>query len=280
MKNILFILAVLVIGISSCTEDLKTDFKGKSEHLLMVEGYITTDTTAHKVILSRTFDFSDTAMIYERGAIVTISDSLNVYPLTEYEPGIYLTDSNVFGEIGHTYILNITLSDGTQHEAVSHLNAVSTIDSIRFAKEYFEFTDSYYYKAYFYGQEPPGKGQFYIWNLYLNDSLFNDTINETRFEEDEWVDGNYLEDFDVYWVEEESVRGDTIEVMLEMESIPEEYNDFLIELMMETTWRGSPWDPFPANISTNISGEAVGFFVAKAVTRAKVTYYKSIEEKE
>ena len=58
-----------------------------------------------------------------------------------------------------------------------------------------------FYKVYFYGLEPPELGQFYLWNLYLNDSLVNDTINETRFEEDSWVNGSYMKDFDIEFKE-------------------------------------------------------------------------------
>ena len=117
-----------------------------------------------------------------------------------------------------------------------------------------------------------------MWNVYLNDSLINDTINETAFEEDTYVNGEYLENLEIYWLEEKNVNHDTVKVELEMISIPEEYYTYLIEIMSETTWRGSPWDPTPANVSTNISNGGAGFFVAMAKTSQTVMYYKTEEE--
>ena len=60
---------------------------------------------------------------------------MNIFNLTENEPGIYVTDSTVFGIPGRTYTLNIVTKDGDTFVASSKLNTVSAIDSIRFVKE-------------------------------------------------------------------------------------------------------------------------------------------------
>ena len=272
---ILFILSVFIL--SNCTEDLNTDYKGKSTNRLIVDGSITTDTTAHIVKLSRTLDFNATGINYETGATVTISDSEHIYILNEISPGTYSTDSSVYGVPGKTYSLYIETSDGEVYEASSRLNPISGIDSIKFVKEYFDLANMNFYKLYFYGQEDPEPGQFYLWNLYFNDSLVNDTIDETTFVEDEMVNGNYISDFDIYWIEEDDVKLDTFTIKLEMLSIPEEYYFYLVDIMSETSWRGSPWDPMPANVPTNISNNAVGFFVAQAKTSLSMFYTKPVE---
>lgn len=263
---------------AACTEELDVDYAGESNNKLVVEGRITTDTMAHTIKLTRTVDFNAEDIQPERNAIVTIFDGDKIIELTENEPGIYQTAPDVYGEVGKTYTLNIELDNEQKYEAVSQLNPVSTIDSIRFVKESFSFTDDLYI-VYFYGQEPPEKGNFYYWNLYLNDSLVNDTIDETRFESDAFVNGQYIYDFDIYWVDEETVPWDTVEVTLEMLSIPEDYNSFLIEVFSETSWRGGPFDPTPANVLTNVSNGGIGFFYAAAINRETITYYKSEAEK-
>jgi hypothetical protein len=270
----LFTIIAAAIG---CTEPLDLDYTGKSSNSLVVDGSITTDTMAHKVVLSRTVDFTSPNAVYETNATVTLTDGEILYPLNEKEPGVYYTENNVYGVIGKTYYLNITTSDGATYEAQSTLNAISAIDSIIFVKEYEDLLEKNFYKLYFFGQESPELGQYYMWNLYLNDSLVNDTIDETPFQEDAWVNGKYLSYFDVFWLEEEAVNYDTIEVVLEMYSIPKEYYTFLYEVMSETTWRGGPWDPTPSNVSTNITNGGLGFFVAKARTYAKQMYYKPLE---
>lgn len=264
----------------ACTEELDTDYSGNSNNRLVVDGRITTDTMAHTIKLSRTVDFNASGIVMEEGAAVTISDGENLISLNEVEPGIYQTSPDVYGETGKIYALNIKLESGEEYTASSKLNSISTIDSIRFVRESFSFIEKDHYIVYFYGQEPAEKGNHYFWNLYLNDSLYNDTIDESRFESDIFVNGQYIYDFDIYWVDLEEVPWDTTEVTLEMMSIPEAYNSYLIEVFSETSRRGGPFDPTPANVSTNISNGAIGFFYAAAVTRKSITYIKTEEEKQ
>ncbi len=276
-----YLLLSLLTGFFSCTEKIETDYKGSSDNRLIVEGSITTDTMAHKVILSRTVDFNASRAAMETGALVTISDGEHVYTLSESadEPGIYKTNPDVYGVPGNEYLLEVTLENGETYSAISEMKQVSAIDSIRFELVDISFAGEHYI-AYFSGQEPPEPGNRYMWNVYINDSLWNDTISETYFEEDTWVNGQYVSDLDIYWMDPEKVNfiNDTAVVLMEMYSIPQDYYIYLIEVMSETTWRGSPWDPTPANVSTNISGGAVGFFYAAAITRKSVTYVKSSEE--
>ena len=275
MKTLYIWIITSIVVFFSCTEDLPYPYEGKDLNYLAVEGYFTTDTAAQTVILTRTVRLKDTADVFETNATVTISDGINLFNLHEEKAGYYVTDSSVYGVPGRTYTLNIITADGKNYEAQSYLSPVSDIDSIDIIKEKFPFTNDIFYKVLFYGQEPEGEGDRYLWNVYVNDSLFNDTIAETRFEEDSWVDGAYLYDFDVYWIPEEDIRTDSVEITLEMESITDEYYNFLLQALMQTEWRGSPWDPIPANILTNVEGDepAVGFFIAKAKTSISRTFY-------
>ncbi len=52
-----------------------------------------------------------------------------------------------------------------------------------------------------------------------------------------------------------------------MYSISKAYYEFLSALMVETIWRGSPWDGPPANIPGNVSNGGNGFFRASDVKR-------------
>lgn len=277
MKKITYNLLILLV-ITSCTERLDLDYSDTGSSKLIVDGRITTDTMAHTVHLNRTVDYSAEDLLPEIGASVSILEGENLISLTETSPGVYQTDSTVFGKTGTTYQLQITLSNGEEYHAETKINAVSTIDSIRFVRESFSFTNNDFYLLYFYGQEPPERGNFYFWNLYLNDSLYNDTIDEARFESDDFVNGQYIFDFDIYWVDVEKVQWDTTTVTLEMLSIPEDYNIYLIELFSETSWRGGPFDPTPANVTTNISNGAIGFFYGAAITRKTITYIKQDSE--
>lgn len=270
MKHLIFYIVVLSIVIG-CTEELDIDYLGDSEGTLVVDGNLTTDTTAHTVYLHRAIDYRDTVLFPETDAIVTISDEDNRYSLTEIEPGKYQTDSSVYGEWNTWYTLHIELSNGTTYEGSDYLNSISVIDSIEIRKEKYLFMEDSMHLVYFYGQEDPTPNQYYRWDLYINDTLWSDTLKNVVFAEDANVNGNYIQDFDVYWLEDDAFKTDTAEVTLVMSSVSEEYYNFIEAVMMETEWRGGIFDPTPANVPTNIEG-ASGFFRASAVTRKSTTY--------
>ena len=92
--HIILLLAFLVYG---CTE--KMDIKLDSTYTrLIVDASISTDTTVHSVLLSKTASYFDnSAPLPVTGAIVTFNDGTTTFPLTEnlQQPGLYLTAPNV-----------------------------------------------------------------------------------------------------------------------------------------------------------------------------------------
>jgi hypothetical protein len=279
MKKIFYIPALFAIFIASCTEPLETNYKGETENRLIVIGEISTDTSSHTVILSRTVDYNAMEQQMETGATVTISDGENTYFLSETSPGIYQTDSTVFGEVGKDYTLIALTAEGDTATAKSTIKPLTDIDSIQIRFEYFDFTGDYFYKVFFFGQEPAGKGDYYIWNLYLNNKWYNDTLSKTNFQSDDFVDGQYIRDFDIYWLEPDELENDTTLFTVEMLSIEENYYNYMVEVLSETVWRGGPFDPTPANVSTNIEGENTGGFF-RAVNKKRISKIRIKTEEE
>ncbi len=283
MNKIIIYLTIFVITFSSCTEKLETGYSGNSENILVVVGELSTDTTAHQVVLSRTVDFNASKSPMETGAMVTITDvteNLVIY-LTEDSAGIYKTDSNVYGKVDHQYRLDIETHNGEKYYAESEIRPLTEIDSITIKLIENNYEERFFYHIYFNGYDPAGEGDFYKWNLYMNDVLFSDTLNKTAFSDDELLDGNYIAEADIFVLEPKDVPSDTTIFLVEMESITEEYYDYLIEVMSETTWRGGPFDPTPANVSTNIKGGvAKGFFRTCMKKRKPGIYIKTEEDKK
>ncbi len=276
----IYLLFAIAIIFSACTEELDTDYKGKSDNYLVVSGEISTDTMAHTVKLSRSIDYTDTVCPAETGAIVTISDGEQIFGLSETSPGIYQTSSNVYGIAGKEYLLTIYTASGDTFTARSAINRLTDIDSIVINYERFSFDENYYYKVLFNGQDPAGKGDYYVWNLYLDGKKYNDTLSKWEFQSDDFVDGQYVSDFDIYWLEPAELPNDTTQITVEITSIPKEYYTYISEVLTETAWRGSPFDATPANVTSNIKGEgAVGFFVATQKKRKSIVYIKTDEEK-
>lgn len=272
MKKSLYILVILIVFVSACTEDFYPTLD--STHIrLVVQGSISNERKAHQVSLTKSADyFSNTAAPRVTGATVSISDGENTFDLTEVSDGLYETDT-IVGEIGKTYTLTIN-SEGETYRASSELKYCPPIDSINFG--FYDFSDYYeeeeidssgietepFLSILLNAQEPDTQGDFYLWKVYKNGVLESDTLDEINFSDDYFSNGDYLYDVEVQWYQE-AIVGDTI--TLEMQAISEDYFNYIIGLLTETVWNMGPLGGPPANPVGNISNGAMGFFLAYSV---------------
>jgi hypothetical protein len=263
-----------LLTLNACEETMDINFLGSSARNLVVEGMITTDTTAHRVILSYTGDyFVNAEQQMVSGAVVTLSDGDTTFNLQMLEAGRYYTDSTVFGIPGKTYTLTVTLNDSIQYVASDVLHSCSAIDSLSQSPNYNLPLLGYGYDVLFYADEPEPVGDNYLFLLYINHVLYSDTIVEVSFETDEFFNGQYVADVALYRIREKDLPADSALVTLEMYAISDVYYQFLWSLMLETTWKGSPWDGPPASVVGNVSNKGKGFFRACDVKRKSV-YFK------
>jgi len=106
--------------------------------------------------------------------------------------------------------------------------------------------------------------------------MITDTITEIGISDDRFFNGNYTYGAPVYHLSEKNPvealnPGDTVTLM--MSSITKEYYNFIVELMDETfEFRNPLFSGPPANISTNISNDGVGFFAAYSTTYSTTIY--------
>jgi hypothetical protein len=263
---------------AGCEEIMDVQFEGDGKKSIVVEGAITSDTTAHKVVLSWTGDyFKKPPQDMVTGATVSISDGTISYSLQETDSGTYQTDPDVFGEPGKSYTLHVSLPDGRNFSGTDRLKFCTDFDSIAQSDNYNHLgipgTNNFGYDVLFYGQEPEPIGDNYMFLLYLNDSLVSDTLFKVVFATDEFINGRYIRDLITHIIAEEDFIGDSMKVTLEMQSITLEYYDYLMGLMLETVWRGTPWDGPPANVPSNMNNGARGYFRASDVKRKTRYFY-------
>jgi hypothetical protein len=246
---------------------------------LVVEGSITNELKLHTVTLKKSGNyFSNTAAEVVSDAVVTITDGSNIFYFEESPmgSGIYKTTEEVKGDTGKLYTLNIDtnepLNNETHFSANSFLKRTVRTDSmisILYDSPFvFDPNDTVILVNNVFGYEPEPAGDYYILSLYRNGMLLNDTIDEyiTIYDRNSGINGAkffpfaFLENFAV---------SDTVEI--EFRSISKAYYDFIdgVKRISGGT------DPFgfsgpPANPVGNIEGgEALGFFIASAVTRVK-----------
>ena len=274
-RYIYTLLAALIA--TACTEDIDLPLKSQGTRMLVVEGQITSDTTAHQIRLSYTSDYYETGENEVEGAAVTVSDGTNNYVLTEdpQQKGLFTTAADFYGVPGKTYRLTITGVDSNEdgqaetYTSESTMPSMISVDSIRVAVVHKFYTDVL--QISYNTQESPVINDAYMYRSAVNGVMVTDSLHEWGFTDDRLFNGQKIVDEPVIYLDQEIKQykvknGDRI--MLETSHIPYEYYKYLNDALWEY-WGSDPFGGNPANIPTNISGprKAWGFFTAYAIVR-------------
>lgn len=269
MKKLIIAMLVLLLAGVACTKRIDLNLDDENFKRLVVEGWITDQEKAHRVRLSWTSNyFHNEPAPVASGAVVSISDGINSWPLTEQPlgSGYYYTAGNAAGTVGNDYTLDIQL-DGGSWSATDHMRPVATIDSIAlsFIDTGLDPGETPYYELLLWTVETPGIGDHYRWRTLVNGVSSSDTLSQANFTDDLLYDGAVINGFTVEWFDEDDLSsGDTI--ILEQHGITGAAYDVIIAVLTETDWRGGLFDAPPANVPSNISNGALGYFGAASVS--------------
>jgi len=280
LKNkILSYLFFVVIIISGCTEEINLELDSTYTRLV-VEGKITTDTTVHTIILSKSTDaVGKNPIEYISNAHVTVSDGDSTIILHENpnKKGYYETDSNYYAIVGKTYTLTITNVD-INNDGISETFTASSL-----TKEFFRLDSVKIFPFQqnskqhsgkiisVFGQDPGGKN-YYMFNVFKNNNL---SIREYIIGDNSGAEGQYINNAPIDLVfdknPERIMNSDTIKV--EACNITKEYYDYINGCINE--YKKNPIFSGPSsNVITNIqpSDKAVGFFSTYSVSRKNVIF--------
>jgi hypothetical protein len=266
---------ILVLTSLSCTERINI---GLDEGMvrLVVEGSVTTDTMAHRVVLTKTtsYYYSESAPAVT-GASVSISDGSQRVDLSEVEPGVYETDPSFSGVEGQSYDLQITLASPvgghSEYSATAKMNKKVTLDSLKLVYQP-DWSAEGFYEARCFFKDPP-TADYYRILVYRNGMMISDTLDEWFVTDDRFFNGAYVEGASVAFFDQGSERerlhaGD--EITIELDCIDKAYADFLWGAQSET-WGSNPlFSGPPANVKGNINNGAIGFFGAYTTSRSGV----------
>ena len=280
-KNIFYLFIFSVLLLSSCTEEIVFELNSGENNRLVVEGGITDEFKIHEIRLSRTMSYyTDQTVPAELGAKISVSskDTIILFEDSDND-GIYKTTDSVAGIPETDYTLNIILSDKTEYYSNAKMNKVASLDSITYKREgFFDFQNQdsiYFYIIQLYAKEPATPGDYYLWKYYMDDKLVTDTLFEQVFVDDANVNGNDIFAFDLFYIEEDKIENDTVEITVSMENISKAQFDHHVSLMRETVWKGGPFEGPAANVPTNIGNGALGLFYANSVSQTKTTLIKT-----
>lgn len=280
MKQTLYLFLFLIaLAFLSCEDVIDVKLPAENLNLIGVEASITT-ISQPTVFLYKTLKV-DQDQTYPgiSGATVSISDNAtpeNRITLSENpeRKGFYQVPQNseYFGVAGREYTLTI-LTEGVSLIAKDKLSKVEPIDSIQLMPSL--RGDKRFIGVFTYGKEPSGIGNFYKWDLYVNDSLFTDA-QQLAIASDEFVDGNYISKLEIYTDfyqpdKEETDRklhlNDT--VVVKQTSISEFAYNFYFQMVNQSS-TGSLFSVPQANIKSNFTSSdgkpVLGIFSARDVS--------------
>ena len=271
---------VLVVSMVSCQENIDFDLNTEKARLV-VDGGITTEKKAHVIKLTETASFYELEPApMAEGANVVLSDGSTTWTLIEREKGMYYTDS-VQGVVGKTYRLSISYK-GETYVASEHLFPVTPIDTIFVLKEEgFDFRENVpkdFINIYLKATETKGLGDYYLWKFRVlkPDTAYWKNMTEKYrdwvYSNDEFVDGNSPEQgWGIFggYDEKEIPSGSIVE--LEMYSTTKEYYNFL-DALGKQAFRGGLFDGPPANVPSNVSNGALGYFWASDISKSQSVF--------
>ncbi len=242
---------------TSCEEVIDIPLR-PSEDQIVIEGKITNLPGPYLVRITRTTDFYDPGPVPAVGnATVYVEDDKgNTWYFLEKRNGYYLNDKFT-GIPGTTYSLYVE-AGGKSYRAVSTMPPPVPIDSL--GVEYVSgtrFTDPGYY-ILLYFTDPPGKGNYYRVRLFKG----NQPGTAIYVLDDKLVDGNQL---NLFLFGSAYEPGDT--AIAELQTLDEGVYRYLLTLSEVNASSPSGSGTTPANPVSNISGGALGYFGAVAVTR-------------
>jgi len=288
--SLMILICLLGILFSSCEDVIEVNLSDANLNLLGVEASITTKNKP-MVFLYKTLKVNqDVAYPGISGATVRISDNAtpsNSVVLMEdpHKKGLYLTPQNsgYLGIPGREYLLTIQ-SQGITLTAKDKLAKVEPIDSL----QVFPSTrgDKQFLGVFSYGREPKGLGNFYKWDIYVNDTLIHEA-DRIAVASDEFVDGNYISKLEIYTDFHDPKKpqdrklnlNDTIYV--KQTSISEFAYNFYFQMINQSS-TGSLFSVPSANIKGNFTSSdgkpVLGLFTARDVSVSnKVVIDKAIE---
>jgi hypothetical protein len=165
------------------------------------------------------------------------------------------------------------------------LAKVEKIDSIQVLPS--SRGDKLFLGVFTYGLEPAGMGNFYKWDLYVNDTLIHDA-NRIAIASDEFVDGNYVSKLEVFTdfhdpdkPEDRLLKLNDV-VYIKQTSISEFAYYFYFQMINQSS-AGSLFSVPPANIKSNFTSSdgkpVLGIFTARDESVSnKVKIDQSLED--
>ena len=275
------ILLFLMLGIiaASCTERIDVELDDTYTRLV-VDGQLTGDSTeTHTIILteSTSYFYNQPPPPVTNANVSVKGDDGSSILLSEQDPGIYLLPEGFKSKIGVNYSLDIDLEkeiDGhIKYTASSSTPSIG--DTVYIGLQYQpDWGEKGYYVVQCYYWDPLGPN-WYMFDIYKNDTLLTDTISEKQVVDDTFYDGGFTNGIGVGYLDQSRKDqvlkpGDVIS--FRASSITEGYANFVWEVQDEVSFSTPLFSGPPANVVGNLSDGAIGYFTSYSVLFASMVF--------
>lgn len=187
----IFLTAILF----SCIDEYNPEITSQ-ENLLVIDGGISNQSGPHTIVLSLSTAVSDPQFIPVENATIKILDDLgNVIPTIETEPGIYKTDSMVYGIVGRAYKIEITTQPGkvygSEFEELKNPIGIDTVyhETVTRQEAGYDY-DLYGYEFYVDTKNSNDRENYYKWDLLATYQYQSEFTIRWYFDgEDHWFHG-------------------------------------------------------------------------------------------
>ena len=277
-----FIISLFSLLVQSCEDVIDIKISGQEAGMYAVEARITTEENPWVYLYKSLPVNSSEGYKGISGAQVYITDDSQPpksIRLVEdpSNAGLYMPMEGISYKGEHNKKYTVTVSTGeTVLTASDTLTKVEPVDSMQVRSSL--RGNHRFLGVFVYGNETPGIGNYYKWDIYINNKLLGNT-EYLAIASDELVDGNYIYGFEIFTdfhdLNQPSQRklnfGDTIQV--KQTSISAFAYQFYFQ-MFEQGQTGGLFSVPPANIKGNFTSgdgqKVLGLFTAHDVSPTNV----------
>ena len=264
MRNIKTYL-FFILTLAGCVKQTDWPLQSEQLNLLVVEGVLTDERKSQMVRLHYPVDQLNAPPAPVVGATVLISNEDSSWALTEkpLNSGLYFTSVTFAARPEKNYTLQIHHNNKV-YTAKASMVAGSQFQELRYERR----NDGNYYISWvasaFNGEKPA------MWELLLDWSKVPGY--ETRDPESCKAKVMFytlptLDVSEVFAPEVEEIGFPAGTIITERRySLTPEHAEFIREMLLETSWQGGLFTTAPANVSTNLSQGATGYFGVCAMT--------------
>jgi len=262
----------LLLLMISCTEEMELEPAAYVKNII-IDATLTNENQYQLVRLFYTQSFTDDSSKMVEAAMVTVTSGDSVVRFIERDtfPGYYFSEIPFAGEPGKTYHLLITNVDinvdgeWDVFEASATMASALEMDSVTYT--YIPQWKATSLNCYAWD---PQERNYYNFIAWVNGVMVTDSLFEYNVTNDDQFNGNYTNGVTCQFLQDEKEyehieNGDTL--TLEIDNIDLAYFNYINSAQKEYYGYNPMFGGLPANVSSNISNNAIGIFRVYTVSK-------------